>query len=491
MLSKFSGTLMDGNNKPLTGVSGVTFSLYAEAEGGAPLWMETQNVELDKNGHYSITLGSTKSAGLPADIFASGEARWLGVQPEGQSEKPRVLLMSVPYALKAQDAETIGGLPASAFMRSNANGSDSALESSVAGSAGSVHGNSKEEPQVAYSAVKTPTTPGGVVGYMPFWTKAPNIVGNSNLFQTTSGFIGIGTKTPATAFSVNGAVSAIQDFDVDIAGANAGSYTPGIRFGGTATGEAIASNRSSGNANQYGIDFYTNFNNRMSISNLGFVGIGTTTPVMTLDVANGNAIVRGPGNFQNAGETAILNLGDGAHTITAINGQGLYLGAFNSAPVYIQDGTGIVYGTAFVDYSSRRWKTNIHPLHSALDKVEHLRGVSYDLKSNGKHQIGVIAEEVGKVVPELVEYEDNGKDAKGVDYAKLTALLIEATKEQQQLIRKQAHQIKAQQAAFKVQQARIEQLTSQVSAVQSVLATDHINSQSRPAVAQLALAVTK
>jgi hypothetical protein len=63
-------------------------------------------------------------------------------------------------------------------------------------------------------------------------------------------------------------------------------------------------------------------------------------------------------------------------------------------------------GTAIADgwstYSSRRWKTNIHTLHDALGKIEQLRGVSYDLKDPGKHEIGVIAQEVGAVVPEVV-----------------------------------------------------------------------------------------
>jgi len=86
---------------------------------------------------------------------------------------------------------------------------------------------------------------------------------------------------------------------------------------------------------------------------------------------------------------------------------------------------------AWTTYSSRRWKTNIRALQGALDKVERLRGVSYDAKADGQHHIGLIAEEVGEVVPEVVAYEANGQDAKSVDYARLTALLIEAVKEQQ------------------------------------------------------------
>jgi hypothetical protein len=89
---------------------------------------------------------------------------------------------------------------------------------------------------------------------------------------------------------------------------------------------------------------------------------------------------------------------------------------------------------AWTTYSSRRWKINIQPLQGSLAKVMQLQGVSYDQKEGSKHDIGLIAEDVGKVVPEVVAYEDNGVDAKSIDYARLTALLIEAVKEQQKTI---------------------------------------------------------
>jgi hypothetical protein len=69
-LVNFSGVLTDINGKPLTGVVGVTFYLYKEEQGGAPLWMETQNVTPNKAGCYTVRLGSTSSQGLPADLFA-------------------------------------------------------------------------------------------------------------------------------------------------------------------------------------------------------------------------------------------------------------------------------------------------------------------------------------------------------------------------------------------------------------------------------------
>lgn len=93
----FGGTLVDLNGKPLTGVTGVTFLLYRDAQGGAPLWMETQNVRPNSGGHYTVTLGSATNQGPPADVFVSGDARWLGVKVQGQEEQPRVLLVAVPY----------------------------------------------------------------------------------------------------------------------------------------------------------------------------------------------------------------------------------------------------------------------------------------------------------------------------------------------------------------------------------------------------------
>jgi hypothetical protein len=148
-------------------------------------------------------------------------------------------------------------------------------------------------------------------------------------------------------------------------------------------------------------------------------------------------------------------------------------------------GFGPSIADGWTTYSSRRWKTNIQTLHGALAKVERMRGVSYDLKANGQHEVGVIAEEVGAVVPELVTYEANGKDARGVDYSRLTALLIEATKEQQALIRQQQKLIHAQQTQLKSQQAQLKaaqvesatqraqllQLASQVQTIQVSLSS--------------------
>jgi hypothetical protein len=147
-LVRFGGTVKDLNGAPLTGVVGITFALYSEQTGGAALWIETQNVTADSNGHYVALLGSTKPDGLPADLFTSEQAHWVGVQVSGQAEQPRVLLVSAPYALKAGDAETIGGLPPSAFVLaappvSGGDGSSGAAASAATSSGAAITNTSR------------------------------------------------------------------------------------------------------------------------------------------------------------------------------------------------------------------------------------------------------------------------------------------------------------------------------------------------------------
>jgi hypothetical protein len=118
-LVKFRGTLADSAGHPRSGTVGILFAIYSDPSGGVYIWQELQNVKLDEKGHYSVLLGRETRDGIPLEVFSSGESRWLGVRPLGEEEQPRVLLTSVPYALKAADADTLGGFPASAFVRAN------------------------------------------------------------------------------------------------------------------------------------------------------------------------------------------------------------------------------------------------------------------------------------------------------------------------------------------------------------------------------------
>jgi hypothetical protein len=209
-LIQFSSIATDEGGNTLSGAVNLTFALYAAQQGGQPLWTETQNnVPLDATGHYSVQLGITKPNGVPTPLFSSGEARWLGVRIAEQAEQPRVLLLSVPYALKAGDAATIGGLPPSAFV--------------LAAPPTSTDGPTSTSGYATTPADGPPAgsvTGSGTADYVPLWTSTSNI-GNSVLFQSGTGSkakVGINTITPATTLDVKGAATIRGLFSLPAAG---------------------------------------------------------------------------------------------------------------------------------------------------------------------------------------------------------------------------------------------------------------------------------
>ncbi len=116
-----------------------------------------------------------------------------------------------------------------------------------------------------------------------------------------------------------------------------------------------------------------------------------------------------------------------------------------SAPAYKLDVAGPVHATEFVYGSDRALKKNIQPLTNSLQKIQELQGVSFNWKKGGEAQVGLIAQDVQKVYPELV----HGKSGDmGVQYGNLVAPLIEA--------------VKTQQAEIKDLQARVKVLETKV-----------------------------
>lgn len=105
--------------------------------------------------------------------------------------------------------------------------------------------------------------------------------------------------------------------------------------------------------------------------------------------------------------------------------------------------TGHVECRTLTETSDARLKTAVAPLHRALDSVLALRGVRYQLArpaeagaDAGAEEIGFIGQELNAVFPELTATDSAGYTA--VRYSRVTAVLVEAIKEQQQLIRDQA-----------------------------------------------------
>lgn len=94
--------------------------------------------------------------------------------------------------------------------------------------------------------------------------------------------------------------------------------------------------------------------------------------------------------------------------------------------------TSSVTATQFIETSDRRLKENIKPLEQALDIVKQLEGVSYLRKDTGENEIGFIAQDVQKVLPELVTEHS---EYLGINYSRVVAVLVEAMKEQESRIK--------------------------------------------------------
>ena len=117
-LIQITGVFQPADGQPPAPVEVVTLSIYAEPEGGLPVWQEQQSVAVDKTGRFTLLLGASYPEGIPAEVFGTGQAQWMSVLFEraGEAEQARVRIASVPYALRASDAETLGGLPAAVYL---------------------------------------------------------------------------------------------------------------------------------------------------------------------------------------------------------------------------------------------------------------------------------------------------------------------------------------------------------------------------------------
>jgi len=88
---------------------------------------------------------------------------------------------------------------------------------------------------------------------------------------------------------------------------------------------------------------------------------------------------------------------------------------------------GVVTATDFNSASDLILKTNIQPILNPIDKIFQINGVTFNWRESNKPSVGIIAQEIEKVFPELVQ----GENPKTVNYNGLIGLLIEAIKEQQ------------------------------------------------------------
>lgn len=561
-LVRVDGRLTTATGEPRTGVVLMVASLYAEKNDTTPLWTEQQTITLDDRGRYSIVAGATLADGVPKEFFQNASARWLGVGVQGEVEDQRTMFVTVPYALKAREADTLAGKSATDFVLAD---------------------TLKDTVKSAIKTASKGTDPGtaGTMNYLPKFD-ASGVAGNivDSAVYEAGGFVGIGMTAPPTALTLlqDGQISWANAagtnqrvtlygssgnyFTVNLLGAEKLRVTPtGVGIsqsvpasmlslpqdeaitwanpGGTARVSLVGSSAnsfalnllnseklrvdSSGNVGigtstpgyplsfpntlgdkislwgqsgaHYGLGIQGallqihadqinssiafgygssgSFTEVMRVKGNGTVGIGTTTPnsawklyvdsgasvtgggAIYASTDNGNAYGISGSNFSNGvGIDGFTVNGTGVHGRGSLAGWGVFgesnsgygvYGLSNSGYGVLGSSTsnyagyfiGNVYVTGTITQNSDvRLKQGIRSLGYGLPEVLRLRPVSWTWKqaSDGAVQLGLLAQDVEAVLPELVTTAKNDEQTKGINYIGLVPVMISAIQEQQDTI---------------------------------------------------------
>ncbi len=373
---------------------------------------------------------------------------------------------------------TLGGdVPLSNIGGTQAGGNGSVR--SVAGSTAAAGGAETRPVNVAvifcsYNGagnVPATATVSGTTNYVAKFT-GTQAVGNSQIFDNGTN-VGIGTTAPDAKLTAWGAITdTVGSGLLNLGAAGDRSYWT-VRLDGSA---------------DFALDSYvSSWNNRFFIDRQsGNVGIGTASPSnyrLVVDPATQNSakigilVIGKSGNeypsvgynvryggtagaytYDNGDTAGMIRFQSGkVETFTAASGTAGNAISFMTGP-YVALG-----GTTWSAGSDVRLKKNIQPI-TVLDKLGDFRAVSFDWKETGKHDVGVIAQEIYKAFPEVVDKGDDDLEAEitaasdgkwGVQYDKLGALALQAAKElkaendnQDAEIRELREEIKALKAAI-------------------------------------------
>jgi|UniRef100_A0A6C0JFH5 ubiquitin len=229
------------------------------------------------------------------------------------------------------------------------------------------------------------------------WTTSANLL----TYNKLNGFVGISTDSPDANLHVSGNIHANNlectnlIFDTVL-------VTPSAGLNNVISVSNVTSNT-------------VQFTNMVtSIITNGKVGISKSIPGATLDVV-GNAYI-----------TSNLTVDTTTFHVDSVSNR---VGIGKTDPAYTLDVNGTIYASGdLIAFSDERKKTNIEPIPNALEKVLQLRGVTFDkIDGDDRRHAGVIAQEVEKVLPEVVYTDKDGM--KSVAYGNVIGLLIEAIKE--------------------------------------------------------------
>ena len=485
-LVNYQGVLVDQTTgQGVTDTVTITFRLYDAEMDGTLLWEEAQAVQVD-NGSFQVILGSTQAGGTLDPAIFRTEPLWMELWMAGDPDpmSPRMQMTSTPFAMRAWEAETaatetdptvaasvkdgvawseLSGIPAG-FVDGVDNGLMTEADPTVAASVkdgvawselsgipagfadGVDNGIAAETDPTVLASVKdgvawseiagipagfadgvdngiaTETDPqvgGNTTGFIPRWNGSALV---SGLLFDSGGGIGLGTASPGSLLELESwmpivtldTTNTTAGFDIRQNGVHkwrmawdAGSQY--LFFWGSGAGTSLVIQDGTGN-----------------------VGVGTALPTRKLDVNGslaarsgyGDAIILGGDNTGADVEIGIQAPAD-RNTVSFWNHQ-----TQTFADVHTREAMVTVLHIT----SDAKYKTDIRTIDGALDTVSRLRGVEFEWRrdafphkgfSQGR-KIGLIAQEVEAVLPELVAECGGGK---GVEYPNLVAVLIEAVKE--------------------------------------------------------------
>lgn len=317
-------------------------------------------------------------------------------------------------------------------------------------------------------------------GGLGFGAGTGSINPGTQMVLTTAGYVGIGTTTPTTALQVNGTVTATtfsgsgasltsigtSNMTVVTGAPSSTTYLSGDGTWSTPPGDGTVTSSSAGQVAYYQSTGTAVIGTSSMVISSGNVGIGTTSPLSLFSVGSGSAF-----QVNNAGDVTVTGggdqqwgvyWGDGTNILNwnestkALSVYGtLTVGTFASASSTTVCQSSNVLSTCS---SARRYKGNIKPSGLGLKEVLAMNPVTFDFKGHKdnweKHDFGFVAEDMEKIDPLFVTYDDKG-DVEGVRYMQLTAVNAKAIQELHGIIA-------GQQAAITKQQDEIDELKQTV-----------------------------
>ncbi|MBD0831483.1 tail fiber domain-containing protein [Aestuariibaculum sediminum] len=359
-------------------------------------------------------------------------------------------------------------------------------------------GNSLVDLRIAGKAVPEFTGLNDLVDYVTFKSNGNVGIGLTNptaRFEVQGG-TRTGTHTPGSTFYVTGDYG-LRNSGAEFMHSN-GTRGVGIGYEGFyATGTNVNSHISLSSKGTGSVYMYTNNSARMVVDGNGKVGIGTTSPqalfhvagstedeviaafrgvngttsstaneIRFVDMSSSNfpsglsgvnskldgVMVEGPNS---ANLVVKIRNNEGTDGFHVVNNAGNHVFTANAntrvgigtdSPSYRLHVNGTVAGNAaYVNTSDARLKTNVEPIKNALWKVEQLRGITFDwnkervvgkhLTLDNKNHFGFLAQEVEKVLPQVVTTDESDDNLKSVAYSDIVPVLVEAIKEQQEQIK--------------------------------------------------------